>query len=392
MAKFNLTGTVTKLNLTGTETKDVLTGTQGVTLGVLSGAGPQGPQGEQGVQGVQGPAGPTTVDVGATTTLSAGSSATVTNTGDTTDAVFAFGIPQGSAGVGVTNTSYNASNGVVTFTYSDSTTFDTGDLRGADGTGTGTVTQVSTGSGLTGGPITSSGTISHDDTSSQANVSASTNTFVDGLTFDDFGHVTGVSTSAAFDGEYGSLAHTPLTFAPSAHTLSSHSDVSTTAASGGQVLTWDDTGSGEWVPQDASSGGASDTSGLSDYADGTWTPSLDGATVTYTTQQGTYVKIGKLVHVQGRITVNTISNQTNTTIPITGLPYTPDTSPNSSGSVSNSNNFTGTNVSDPVVCGTVSGGIRLYYLDSTNELVTIKTSNFQANTTVTFAVSYYTSS
>ena len=120
MAKFNLTGTVTKLNLTGTETKDVLTGTQGVTLGVLSGAGPQGPQGEQGVQGVQGPAGPTTVDVGATTTLSAGSSATVTNTGDTTDAVFAFGIPQGSAGVGVTNTSYNASNGVVTFTYSDS--------------------------------------------------------------------------------------------------------------------------------------------------------------------------------------------------------------------------------------------------------------------------------
>ena len=103
-------------------------------------------------------------------------------------------------------------------------------------------------------------------------------------------------------------------------------------------------------------------------------------------------RFGRLVHVQGRITVNTISNQTNTTIPITGLPYTPDTSPNSSGSVSNSNNFTGTNVSDPVVCGTVSGGIRLYYLDSTNELVTIKTSNFQANTTVTFAVSYYTSS
>lgn len=390
MAKFNLTGTVTKLNLTGTETKDVLTGTQGVTLGVLSGAGPQGPQGEQGVQGVQGPAGPTTVDVGATTTLSAGSSATVTNTGDTTDAVFAFGIPQGSAGVGVTNTSYNASNGVVTFTYSDSTTFDTGDLRGADGTGTGTVTQVSAGSGLTGGPITASGTISHDDTSSQANVSATTNTFVDGLTFDDFGHVTGVATSAAFDGDYGSLANTPLTFAPSAHTLSSHSDVSTTTANAGQVLTW--TGSGEWAPQDASSGGASDTSGLSDYADGTWSPSLSNATVTYTAQEGTYVKIGKLVHVQGKITISNISNQTGAIAVIGGLTYTPGTSPNSSGSVSSSNNFTGTNVKGPVVCGTTSAGIRLFYLDSSNELANIRTSDFQANTTVTFAISYYTSS
>ena len=123
MAKFNLTGTVTKLNLTGTETKDVLTGTQGVTLGVLSGAGPQGPQGEQGVQGVQGPAGPTTVDVGATTTLSAGSSATVTNTGDTTDAVFAFGIPQGVAGTdgadGGRNIPQNTDTGTVTLDIND---------------------------------------------------------------------------------------------------------------------------------------------------------------------------------------------------------------------------------------------------------------------------------
>jgi len=302
--------------------------------------------------------------------------------------VFAFGIPQGSAGVGVTNTSYNASNGVVTFTYSDSTTFDTGDLRGADGTGTGTVTQVSAGSGLTGGPITASGTISHDDTSSQPNVLATTNKFVDELTFDAFGHVTGVTTSAAFDGEYESLANPPLTFAPSDHTLSSHSDVSTTTATGGQVLTWD---SGEWAPQDASSGGASDTSGLSDYADGTWTPSLSNATVTYTAQEGTYVKIGKLVHVQGRITINTVANQSGPAV-IGGLTYTPDTSPNSSGSISSSNNFTGTNVSDPVVCGTTSTGIRLYYLNSSNELSSIKTSDFQAATTVTFAISYYTSS
>ena len=40
----------------------------------------------------------------------------------------------GVDGRGITNTSYNASNGTVTFTFSDATTFTTGDLRGANGT------------------------------------------------------------------------------------------------------------------------------------------------------------------------------------------------------------------------------------------------------------------
>jgi len=43
----------------------------------------------------------------------------------------------------------------------------------------------------------SSGTISHSDTSSVGNVTATSNTFVDSLTFDEFGHVTAVSTSTA---------------------------------------------------------------------------------------------------------------------------------------------------------------------------------------------------
>jgi hypothetical protein len=39
----------------------------------------------------------------------------------------------GQDGRGITNTSYNPSTGVVTFTFSDNTTFNTGDLRGANG-------------------------------------------------------------------------------------------------------------------------------------------------------------------------------------------------------------------------------------------------------------------
>ncbi|MBR3214625.1 MAG: hypothetical protein IKF79_08980 [Methanosphaera sp.] len=70
----------------------------------------------------------------------------------------------------------------------------------------GTVTQVdiavtsgNTGVVVGGGPITSSGTLTvgHADTSSQASVVPTTNTFVDGVTLDDYGHVTALHTSSA---------------------------------------------------------------------------------------------------------------------------------------------------------------------------------------------------
>jgi len=67
--------------------------------------GPAGAPGQPGPQGETGPAGQdgkdgtsATVAVGTTTTLPAGSSATVTNTGTSSDAVFNFGIPKGDKG------------------------------------------------------------------------------------------------------------------------------------------------------------------------------------------------------------------------------------------------------------------------------------------------------
>lgn len=59
----------------------------------------------------------------------------------------------------------------------------------------GTVTNIATGTGLTGGPITSSGTISHADTSSQASVSNSGRTYIQSITLDDMGHVTGIASA-----------------------------------------------------------------------------------------------------------------------------------------------------------------------------------------------------
>lgn len=58
---------------------------------------------------------------------------------------------------------------------------------------------------------------------------------------------------------------------------------------------------------------------LSDYEQGTWTPSLGGDT-TYTVQEGYYVKVGSLVNVKATILVNAIGTGSVNTI--SGLPYT----------------------------------------------------------------------
>ena len=159
-------------------------------------AGPQGPQGPQGATGATGPAGATgatgatgpagpqgvpgtdgaaaTVTVGTVTTGSPGTNVIVNNSGTSSAAVLDFTIPRGDTG--------------------------------ADGNGAGTVTSVATGGGLTGGPVTSTGTISHADTSTQVDVTASANTYIDGLTFDGYGHVTGVTTSAVST-DYAATSH-----------------------------------------------------------------------------------------------------------------------------------------------------------------------------------------
>ena len=64
--------------------------------------GPQGPKGDTGATGPQGATGPAgtsaTIAVGTVTTLPAGSSATVTNSGTSSSAIFDFGIPKGESG------------------------------------------------------------------------------------------------------------------------------------------------------------------------------------------------------------------------------------------------------------------------------------------------------
>lgn len=112
------------------------------------------------------------------TTLPAGSSATASYSPET--GVFSFGLPRGEQGeagptgadgadgedgVSIVSVTKTATQGLVdtyTILYSNNNTSTFQVTNGQNGTGSGTVTSVSTGKGLTGGPVTSSGTIKAD--------------------------------------------------------------------------------------------------------------------------------------------------------------------------------------------------------------------------------------
>lgn len=109
-----------------------------------------------------------TINVGTTTTLPAGSNASVVNSGNAGDAVFDFSIPQGRAatvGIGTVTTLPPGSTATVTNVGTpEDAVFNFALPRGQDGTGTGTVTSVaiSGSDGIevdSGSPITSNGTI-----------------------------------------------------------------------------------------------------------------------------------------------------------------------------------------------------------------------------------------
>jgi hypothetical protein len=90
-----------------------VTVTPDVTNVQVASPGPQGAKGDAGTNGTNGTNGSAaTIAVGTTTTLAAGSSATVNNSGTSSAATFNFGIPQGIKGADGTNGT-NGTSGVI---------------------------------------------------------------------------------------------------------------------------------------------------------------------------------------------------------------------------------------------------------------------------------------
>ena len=74
---------------------------------------------------------------------------------------------------------------------------------------------------------------------------------------------------------------------------------------------------------------------LDDYEEGDWTPTFVGGSGSitvnaYAVQYGKYVKIGKMVYVEGLLRAN-VTNNSNGTYDIDGLPFTVANTPNSTG-------------------------------------------------------------
>jgi hypothetical protein len=69
----------------------------------------------------------------------------------------------------------------------------------------------------------------------------------------------------------------------------------------------------------ATQAASADANNLDDYEEGSWTPSLGGDT-TYTTQDGQYTKVGRLVNISCNLQVNVLG--TGSTSSISGLPFT----------------------------------------------------------------------
>ncbi len=89
----------------------------------------------------------------------------------------------------------------------------------------------------------------------------------------------------------------------------------------------------------ASQNASADANTLDDYEEGTWTPGIafgEGTTgITYSVRAGVYIKLGKLVHIDGTVQLSSKGSSTGL-LTITGLPFTIE---NSTAAGSSSANF-----------------------------------------------------
>lgn len=110
-----------------------------------------------------------------------------------------------------------------------------------------------------------------------------------------------------------------------------------------------------WMRFPATQVPSSDVNTLDDYREGTWTPVINrgggGWTGTYTSRTGTYVKIGKLVFVYGKVVIASITGASSGVNIIQGLPFAGASVADGLGVVSSDSAFSAADVKSTRVNG-----------------------------------------
>ena len=143
--------------------------------------------------------------------------------------------------------------------------------------------------------------------------------------------------------------------------------------------------------------GTTTSSVLDDYEEGTWTPTFTGpgATFTYSSQQGNYIKIGTLVYAAFFVQISAVSGGSGT-CGIGGLPFTTGNSasnPNPGGYIQLVGNWNTNHPDSLEANGASTTGLNLLYRSAANGTnnQAVPTSNFQANTFVRATIVYFSS-
>ena len=146
--------------------------------------------------------------------------------------------------------------------------------------------------------------------------------------------------------------------------------------------------SGAGITFPATQSASTDANTLDDYEEGTWTPSLGGNT-TYTAQDATYTKVGRLVTVTCDLQINV--KGTGSSTDLSGLPYAATGGVYANGSVSYFNALAVNTIS--LVPRVVAGGTGMVFfgLGTSSNTTAGNLSIFGNGTRIFMTVSYFTS-
>ena len=137
-------------------------------------------------------------------------------------------------------------------------------------------------------------------------------------------------------------------------------------------------------------GGTGSANTLDDYEEGTWTPVItpeSQSAASITTQENTYIKIGRLVVIQFKVTITSISGTSSSrAIELTGMPFNAS-STNTGGTSIMYTGLTGSMTGQLITQTTAANLIRIVNVNGTSAFNA--SDHLQANSTLRGTISYF---